>query len=162
MASFRLILSYVPLSIPLSLFLRPVLCLTNRPSASVPLTHPSGCPPSVSQAHMITPMILQSGSTKTSIETHKLMQMCSTLAVVQNCEVPPKASHVLQFKMLKLNENYFSPHSGHTFTCLISIPDIIWSQLIHEADLFHLFPCYYHWFYILLSFDNVALIHFGI
>lgn len=38
-------------SLSLSLSLRPILCLMNRPSASVSLSHPSGCPPSVSQTH---------------------------------------------------------------------------------------------------------------
>lgn len=44
----------LPLSLSFSLFVRPMLCLTNRPSAPVSLSHPSGCPPSVSQAHMCT------------------------------------------------------------------------------------------------------------
>lgn len=34
-----------------SLSPRPMLCLMNRPSASVSLSHPSACPPSVSQSH---------------------------------------------------------------------------------------------------------------
>lgn len=53
---------YPPLPVP-----PPSVVLTNRPSASVSLTHPSGCPPSVSQAHAIARVILQSGSTDTSI-----------------------------------------------------------------------------------------------
>ena len=50
---FTLSLLLSPPSIhPLLLFslsLRPMLCLMNRPSTSVSLSHPSGCPPSVSQ-----------------------------------------------------------------------------------------------------------------
>lgn len=37
---------------PISPFVRPMPRLTNRPSASVSLSHPSACPPSVSGAHM--------------------------------------------------------------------------------------------------------------
>lgn len=56
-------------------FVRPMPRLTNRPSASVSLSHPSACPPSVSGAHMVAAAHGHTSHTR----THALLQTCSSL-----------------------------------------------------------------------------------